>query len=264
MIEGINGKPYFDFASYFDYEDFKKLEPEITAGIARCKSKYAIESGWRIYNPNKTTQKIGHKMVLESFDEFTKDTNVPANSLAHTWAANVDSNLIAKNKMTRYLKSKYGAYDHYWSLQIVENEEYSDTPEDIITWERKLMEFFPKTREFIYTNLFGKFFKKITAANILYIDNDGIPFEHHDAQVIDGKIVQPPGELEYHFIHFRNPRRGFYLLDTDTKSKVQLNTWAALWDTRNYHCSTRSIYSDWSLRVDGEFTDEIKNVLNQP
>lgn len=264
MIEGINNNPYFDFSKYFDYSEFKNLEPEIVAGISRCRSKYAIESGWRIYDPSKTTQKIGHKMVLDAYDEFLNDSTVPANSLANNWSKDVNTSLISKNKMTRYLKSKYGAYDQYWALQIVENKLYSDTPEDIVTWERKLMEYFPKTIEFINTRLVGKFFQKVTAANILFINNDGVPFEHHDARVDEqGNIEVPPGVLEYHFIHFRNPRRGFYLLDTETKSKIHLNTWAGLWDTRNYHCSSRSLYSDWSLRVDGVFTEEMKNELNQ-
>lgn len=262
MIDSIGENPYFDFASYFDYEEFKNLEPEIVAGIARCKSKYAIESGWKIYNPSKTTQKIGHKMLLESYEEFKKDKTVPVDSLAHSWSDKLDGNLIAKNKMTRYLKSKYGAYDQYWALQIVENLDYSDTPTDIVTWEKELMKYFPKTLDFIHNRLLTTIFQKITAANILYIDNDGIPFEHHDASVDDnGNIISPPNTLEYQFIHFRNPRRGFYLLDTETKSKIHLNTWVGLWDTRNYHCSSRSVYSDWSLRVDGTFTEEMQRAI---
>jgi hypothetical protein len=247
---------FVDMSSFVNYEDFKNIEPEIMAGIAKCKFSYAIEGGWGIYNPKKTIQPRFHKSITEAYTEFKSNDAIPISPVAE-WDANKNISLEYKNKMTRYLKSKYGAVDSYWSFQIEENLEYTDVPADILEWERKLMAYFPKTREWV-RSLLGPVFKTIKAANILYIENNGIPYEHHDGneeRAFDGDTSV------YEFIHFRNPRRGFYILDELTNDKIHAESWAVLWDVRNYHSSTQSIYPDWSLRVDGEFTDAVRDKL---
>jgi hypothetical protein len=259
MIEKYHGHTYIDMSKFLDYNEFQILEPEIIAGIAQCKSLLALESGWGVYRPLKTLQVMYTKLPLDAFDEFQKDQTVPIDSKARKWANEVSNNVNSKNKLSRYLKSKYGVGCSYWAFQIEEYKHYADSPTDIVDHERKMMEFFPKTRAWFASALLGKIFKSITAANILYVENDGIPYEHYDNEGL--KAVVPDNFRPMEFVHLRNQRRGFYLLDEESKDKVQINTWAVAWDVRNYHGSTRSIYPDWSLRIDGEFTDEIKEAF---
>jgi hypothetical protein len=261
IIQGLDGKPFIDFSSLLSYDDFKNLEPEIMAGIAKCKTTDAIEGAWiHTVERAESTYRRHYKNILEAYEEFKAD-NVPADSLVHTWIANRETSLDDKNKFTRYLKSKYGAYDTYWMMHLVE-QDYFDVPTDINERQRAIMAHFPKTKEWIEQTLVGTIFDSIDTATILYLENDGIPHEHFDGHFADDMSLslRNPYPLN-EFVHFRNPRRGFYVFDPSTKNKIFENSWAIQWNTDDWHSSSRSLYPDWSLRVDGKFTAKVKEWL---
>jgi hypothetical protein len=261
LVEGIDGKTFVDFSSFVNYEDFKQVEPEIMAGIAKCKFTNAIEGAWiHTVERAESSYRRYYKNILEAYEEFKADT-IPLDSPVHKWITERDTSLDSKNKLTRYLKSKYGAYDTYWMMHLVEME-YFDVPSDISDHQRAIMQHFPKTTEWINTKLLGNIFETVEKITILYLENDGIPHEHFDGHFDDNMALALRSPYPNNdFVHFRNPRRGFYVFDPSTKNKIFTNSWAVQWNTNDCHSSSRNLYPDWSIRVDGKFSDKVKEWL---
>jgi len=267
MLKGINGLPYGDLSSFLDYEEFKLLEPEINAGIAKCKDAVAIEGAFFKYPAHeKSSYKKYHKSLLEALDEYNNDTS-PKHTLIKLWEDEKGKKLQSTNKFIRYLKSKHGAYDPMYSIHLAESPWFIDcVAEDIIYWNHQAMQHFPKTIEWIHSKILGTIFKSITGMiSIMFIEQDGIPNEHRDGgQNKDHVSLRIEDELPEQMIHLRNPARGFYLFDPDTKDKVFINTWACVFNTNDWHSTQRTTYPAWSLRIDGEYTDQVKEALGWP
>lgn len=253
----IGSQHFYSMEQFVDYNEFKSLEPEIMAGISRCKTLHAVEGLWgTLVQEKDSVFKHDVKEIIPAYNEFKSNNN---SELSEYWSNNRENELVSKNKLTRYLKSKYGACDPYYAFNLMVQKYFNDSKDNSIH-QQKIMEHFPKTVEWINTKLLDNIFTKIYSANIVYVENNGIPKEHFDGEFDENMVLQESTEPEQ-YVHFRNTRRGFYVYDPVTKDRVFSNDFAIFWDTRDWHCTIQSVYSDWSLRIDGDFTDKVKDYI---
>lgn len=267
MIHGISDAPYCDLSKFLDYSEFLALIPEISAGIARCKDTLAIEGAFFKYpeHPNSSYKKT-FTTLLDAFEQYNINDE-PKSSLIQQWYSEKDNKLQAKNKFIRYLKSAYRGYDPMYSIHLAPAPWFEDcVAKDIIHWNYEAMKYFPKTLEWINNRVVGSVFSKITGMiSIMYLEADGIPNEHRDggqnAEHVNKRTSVKPTEQ---LLHLRTPNRGFYIFDPDTRDKIYVNAWACAFNTNDWHSTQRTLYPAWSLRIDGEYTDEVKKDIQWP
>ena len=271
MIIGLGDerKPFVDLSQFLDYSGFEALFPEINAGIAIGKDYYAIEGTFfKYFSHEKTSFAPCSRSLFTSYNEYKNDETVPINSLVREWEKEKGKNLHITNKLARYLKLKYGAYEAKWAIPLTEAPWLSNISEDMVYWNNIAIKLFPKTIKWVQDNIVNNIVKEGTLKNIMltYVENDGIPDEHQDGKhnheqkfTMNVDNLGPPEQV----LHMRNPERGFYIFDPDTKNKYFFDSWACTFNTRDWHSSMRTLYPSWSIRIDGEFTDKVKEVVKE-
>ena len=268
MIRGIGNNPYGDLSKFLDYTEFEALYPEIAAGIAVCKHTIAIEGNYFKYDiHDQSSFKSTSISPLSSYEKLKNDSASLKNDKIKTWVENKGKTLKDTNTLTRLLKSKYRAYDPTWLIHLTEAPWFEDCiAEDVIYWNHQAMKLFPETIKWVNDKVSGNIFEEgiVKMIAIVYLENDGIPVEHRDGShnkdnVSTREECAPADQM----IHLRNPQRGFYIFDPDTRAKVFIDTWASVFNTNDWHSTYRSLYPSWSLRIDGQFTQKVKDHLGE-
>jgi hypothetical protein len=258
MIKGINNKPYYDIEPFLDMAEFKNLQPEIIRGFAEARP-YAKEGTWMTpgFTLEQMSYKIHWKPIYAALEEYLNlPDNDPIKKAGWDMYCNIKDH-DTRNKFTRYLKMALGAYDPYIYYFLWEEGSWDDR-----TSSRKLTKeasYFPNVVEWI-ENMKGSIFSHIGRVIFFHCEADGVPFEHRDLDAKNGVNISVPHRNE--FIHIRpNTKKSFYIWDPDTKNKVYLNTCAAWWNDNDWHGGERIMEQSYSLRIDGRFTDDFRNVL---
>ena len=258
MIKGINGIPYFDMEKYLDMDTFEKLQPEIITGFAEARM-YAKEGTWM--KPGFTFEQMSYvpnwKPMYQALDEFMALDNNDPIKLAGSQFCKDFNDYRMRNKLTRFLKMALGAYDPYIYYFLWEEGSWDDR-----TAPRKLTEealYFPNVVKWV-ESMVGTIFEDIGRVIFFHCEADGIPFEHRDLDAKNGVNVVMPHRNE--FIHIRpNTKKAFYLWDPEKKNKVYLNTRAAWWNDQDWHGGEKIKEQSYGLRIDGKFTDELRQTL---
>lgn len=266
MIQGIGNKPYGDLSPFLNYQDFESLYPEINAGMAVCKYTIAIEGTYFKYDTHpKSSFKHTTTSLLSAYEELKKDSNI--GDKARQWLDTKGETLQDTNKLTRYLKSKYRACDPVWLIHLAETPWFEDcVAKDIIKWNHEAVKFFPQTIKWINEKVLDNIFERdtIKMISIIYLENNAMPIEHQDgSHNKDNVATRSEFDPADQMLHLRNPVRGFYIFDPDTKEKIFIDSWACVFNTNDWHSTYRSIYPSWSLRIDGQFTQKVKDYLKE-
>ena len=100
-------------------------------------------------------------------------------------------------------------------------------------------------------------FRAIGRMLIIY-DNAGAPVPPHRDHL--------NADVCYEFVWFRtNKKKPFYVLNEQTDEKKYIESYAAWFDTVNqYHGADAAEGLNFSIRVDGKFTDEFRNKIPKP
>lgn len=258
MINGINGKTYYDLEPYLDMKTFDQLQPEIYRGFADAR-EYAKEGTWMA--PGFTFEQMSYvpnwKPIYKAMEEFM---SLPKDHPIYLGGIDLYKdfkNYKQRNKFTRYLKMAMGAYDPYIYYFLWEEGSWDDR-----TAPRKLTEeakHFPGVVQWV-ESLQGKLFDHIGRVIFFHCEHDGIPFEHRDLDFKNGMNQTFPHRNE--FIHIRpNTKKAFYIWDPTSKNKTYLNTRAAWWNDQDWHGGERIMEQSYGLRIDGKFTDEFRKIL---
>jgi hypothetical protein len=262
MIKGINNQPYLDMASYLDMEQFDKLQSEILKGFALARM-YAKEGTWMKpgFDQSRGSYIWNWKPIYRAIDEFLAlpDADPIKQAGWDLWCNAKDYH--TRNLFTRYVKMAMGAYDPYIYYFLWEEGSWDDR-----TAPRKLTneaQYFPNVVKWVEQTITNGIFEHIGRVIFFHCEADGMPFEHRDLDANNGVFENDfytPHRNE--FIHIRpNTKKGFYIWDPDTKTKVYLNTKAAWWNDQDWHGGDQIKEQSYSLRIDGKFTDEFRKKL---
>jgi hypothetical protein len=264
-MKGINGQPIVDMSRFLSYNEFKSLEPDILAGIAETKDM-AFEGIWvNLENHPASTNPQNWKTIPEGLLDFLKDTQITPDSKPMQWYKDL-GNIESRNKLTRFLKSKYGVYDPLTVFFLRSDVNFGGNTMDHVD-TNDIASYFPNTMQWV-ESLVGVVFTEVTKVLIFYVEHDGDTLEHTDLSPNDDLTlpldkVHKDIDQQPHFIHLRlDTSRGFYVFDPETKNKYFANSWACWFNSKEWHSATKSIAPGWSLRIDGPFTDAIKKELN--
>lgn len=263
-MKGINGQPFIDMSRFVDRDMLLKLEPDIIAGIAESKH-LAFEGIWCKIEPHpNSTNPQDWKTVPDGVKEFLKDPSISKDSKVMQWYEDL-GNVISRNKVTRFLKSRYGVYDPIFTFYLKTNVNYGgDTmPEADMP---NIADYFPSVMSWA-DSLVGTVFTEITQVVIVYMEHDGKTLEHQDVAPNEDLTI-PLDKIHLdinetpNFIHMRSDTsRPFYVFDPENKNKYFTNSWACWFNSKDWHCIGRQMSPNWSLRFDGPFTDTVKKEL---
>ena len=260
MIKGINGKAYYDMASYINMDKFIDLQPEILKGFAEAR-EFAKEGTWMTpgFTLENMSYRVNWKPIYQAMNEFLAlPDSDPIKQVGMTLMPKDFKNFQERNKFTRYLKMAMGSYDPYIYYYLWEEGSWDDrtaprrlTPEasyfhNVVSWVESMIE--------------DGIFEHIGRVIFFHCEADGVPFEHRDLDAENGIDVVEPHRNE--FIHIRpNTKKAMYLWDPETKDKTYLNTRAAWWNDVDWHGGEKIMEQSYSLRIDGKFTDEFRKKL---
>jgi hypothetical protein len=264
-MKGIKGQPFIDMSKFVDLEKFKSLQPDILAGIAESKH-LAFEGIWcKIETHPNSTNPQDWKSIPDGLKEFLNDASISEDSDVKKWYNDL-GNVSSRNKVSRFLKSKYGVYDPIFTFYLTTNVNYGGEtmPEADMP---NIADYFPSVMEWA-NSLVGTVFTKITQIVIVYVEEDSKTLEHQDVAPNDDLTI--PLDKVHHdinqtpeFIHMRfDTSRPFYVFDPEIKNKHFTNSWACWFNSKDWHSIGRSMGPNWSLRFDGPFTDAVKKELN--
>lgn len=112
---------------------------------------------------------------------------------------------------------------------------------------------FPELMAFIKTLPF-----KATGRMLIIYDNEARPVSAHRDHV--------SADVLHEFIWFRtNKRKPFYMLNQETGERLYISSYSAWFDTVNqFHGGEGVDGLSFSIRVDGEFTDEFRALIPSP
>jgi hypothetical protein len=262
MIKGINNQPYIDLSDYIDMKKFEELQPEIFSGFSLARN-YAKEGTWMKpgFDQSCGSYRWNWKPIYQALDDFFNlDDHDPIKVEGLKLHNNIKDH-YTRNIFTRYLKMAMGAYDPYIYYFLWEEGSWNDR-----TAPRKLTEeaeYFPNTVKWIEEMISNNIFKNIGRVIFFHCEADGIPFEHRDLDAKNNEINnQGYSPHRNEFIHIRpNTKKGFYIWDPESKSKVYINSKAAWWNDQDWHGGERILEQSYSLRIDGKFTDEFRKKL---
>lgn len=264
-MRGINGQPIVDMSRFLNREDFKKLEPEIIAGISETKLDTFEGIFVQIESHPNSTNPHDWKTVPKGLKEFLNDPTIPKDSKVMGWYNDL-ANVSSRNKLVRFLKSKYGVYDPLQNFYLTTDENFGgkSMPEAKLP---SVEDHFPKVMEWA-NSLVGDIFDSIFQVVVFYVEHDGRTIEHTDLAP-DNDLHLPLDKVHDdidklpHFVHLRiDTSRPFYVFDPENKNKYFANSWACWFNAKEWHSAVRHTAPAWSLRIDGHFTDKIKKELN--
>lgn len=251
MIRGINSQPYLSIDSHIDIETFKNLHYKICKGIVQ--SEYKKEGNVVRPGGYTITDTIEFKPTFQAIDEYF--------SLPEDHEIRVQGREIGewknRDQFVLYLKLALGAYDPYQFIFLKTEEGGWETRFEEKEWTSD-SQYFPELKVWLET-LKGTVFKHLGRIIIFKAEHDGKTAMHRD--------LIYPNENDYfnhrhEFIHLRTRLdRDFYIWDPETDTKVLTNSYGIFFNDQDWHNGGCCNVQTFSIRVDGEFTDEFRAKL---
>jgi hypothetical protein len=250
MIRGIGGKPYINLDPYLDIEGFIKLHYKICKGIAL--SIYKKEGN--IVRPGGYNLEYAKpfKPVFLALEEYH---NLPEDHEIRIMGREIGE-YDNRDKFVLFLKLALGAYDPYqfiflkteggtWASRF---EEKAWTPD---------IELFPELKVWLENLVTSNVLKHLGRVIIFKAEHDSLTHFHRDLIM--------PDETDYfnhrhEFIHIRTRLdRDFCIWDEDTDTKILATPHAIFFNDQDWHNGGRCVKQTFSIRIDGEFTEEFRN-----
>lgn len=252
MIRGINSQPYINLDPHIDIEGFKSLHYKICKGIVM--SEYKKEGnivkpgGFTIEDtlPIKPTYK-----AIEEYNSLPDDHEIKKIGRELGEWNNRD-------KFVLFLKLALGAYDPYQFIFLKTEAGGWETRFEEKAWTPDI-QYFPELKEWLENLVTSGVFKFLGRIIIFKAEHDGFTIMHRDLIL--------PDETDYYnhrheFIHLRTRLdRDFYIWDSETDTKVLTKNHAIFFNDQDWHNGGRCSVQTFSIRIDGEFTDEFRKKI---
>ncbi len=229
-MKGINNKPFIDCDAHLDIAGLQSLHEEICVGIAQSKILPAVLPSAK----NHLDRYIDPKEKNEIFKKFIS---------------------LPREAGPLYLKLRTGWYcgssvvyirdmiDNSWNA--FENKMYSSKTK----WHENA-EYFPGLKQWLETLPFkeiGRVLFWLTENDCdMYPHRDNFEYKEHSNEFI---WFNPTGE------------KRFYIYDEEHALKVPVTSKSAFFNDLDVHGVDRANKIQYTLRVDGVFTDEFRQQL---
>ena len=259
MIKGINNHPYIDMSDLIDLDSFDLLLPEIYRGFADAR-EFAKEGTWMkpAFDPREMSYIPNWKPIYKAIEEFLAlPDDDPIKQGGIDLYRDFDDFRV-RNRFTRYIKMAMGAYDPYIYYFLWGQGNWHDRQAPRELTEEAVH--FPNTVKWI-ESLVPSIFDHVGRVIFFHREADGIPFEHRD---LDGNLGIQNGYTPHRneFIYIRPDLKApFYIWDPETKNKIHINARVAWWNDQDWHGGSEIMEQSWSLRIDGQFSEEFRKKL---
>lgn len=239
----IGNRLYIDLEKHIDVTEFDSLHPEICRGIATA--SHLAFNGLQTINPGTIHPQVQGYSVNPLYDVYSI-----WNSLPDTDPLKIAGKDLNYNELTSYLKFAFGGYDLY-SLYKILDVDFQEVGVG------EIGKHFPNLIQWILSFKTSGVFKNLHSATLMVLEAGGIPWEHCDPEPdMVGEIAE--------FIHIKTDLdRPFYMIDPNTGNRVYMNhTRVAWWDETDWHGGEPINRPTYTLRINGQFTDEFKKKIN--
>jgi hypothetical protein len=238
----INDGLYIDMSYILPDNTCLELDREITLGLSRARDGFPC-AGYELTRGD---------VALEIYDHQFKDVGIAEKELTKEDLEMMKT--LNFNERHRYLKYAKGAY-HPWSLCycLTTHSEWAKKmePKDKVPTE-EAAHLFPKTLKWCYSL---PIFKSIGRICIFGVDACQHVTCHRDLNPdkwpLDDELlmISPKGNKK------------FYIYDPSTNTKHYTDKKAYIFHDLNYHGVDPLPYFTYSVRIDGQYTDEFKKSL---
>jgi len=253
MIRGINNQPYLNLDPYLDIEGFKKIHLQICRGLVLAEHK---KEG-NLLAPG-IVEEIAHLGFKPLFHVLKEYNQLPEDHEIKVVGRTIGSTKENRDKFVLYLKLAMGAYDPYQMIFLKTEAGPWVSRFDEKDWSPDV-QYFPELKIWLDDLVEKKVFKHLGRTLIFKAEHDFRMMFHRD--------FLPPAEFDYfdhrhEFIHIRpNLDKPFYIWDADTDRKVSMNSLASFFNDQDWHSGGVTNKQTYSLRIDGEFTDEFREKI---
>lgn len=218
----MGNRMYATLDNYIDTSELDKLHYKICRGFS--KARHLATIGNLDVSPTNILENSSYLHLCQAYQNYKMETD--------SSEIKIVSNDLDDNEMAVFLKFALGGYDMYQTYFI-----------------EPLKEYFIEVHQWIENLKDQKIFSKINESYFLTLDAGAIPFEHY--HVDQGAVSE--------FLYIR-PRldRPFYIKDKHSQEKIYIDAKVAWWDDRVIHGGDPVMKPTYTLRIDGEFTDEFR------
>lgn len=229
-LKSINGKSYIDLSNYVDLSKFDEMQPNIFRGFALAK-EFAQVGNLDILPEwlNLDSTEKSYKPLIIAYEEYKQ--------LPNDDPLIVNSSGLTIDQLATYLKFAFGGYDLYITYHIHLIEKYFS---EFNQWMKNL-----------------DIFESIDNAFIMTMESGGIAFDHQHPPMYNDDTDKPS-----EFIYIRpNLDRPFYVRDNETLEKFYIDSRVAYWNDQDRHGGDAVLKPTYSVRIEGKFTQEFKNII---
>lgn len=269
MIYGVNGQPYVSLDHDIDVDGLERIYYEICEGIACAKVRYTSS----ILEKESNHAKFNHAEILKKYELWNRlidardqvvdsqideigDDNLPE------WVTNeqirsIHSKLSWPEKK-RFEQFALGAFVYGESIPVRNvRPNFEHNYGSFVGAEcfDENVEYFQLLRNWINELPL----KEIGRVFVLVSYNNLIGRMHHDRR--DANFDQS----KYQFL-WLNPfgKKQLYILDTESRGKYYVKSKAAIWNAMDLHSTDATQECAFSIRIDGQFTEEFCKKNNIP
>jgi hypothetical protein len=229
----INGKPIVETDDFIDIETLKSLEIDIVKGI--CKSEHIMAT----YGPNT----LGGRPNFYN----THMNNIPSDEEM----LSLYKELEKPHEKRLFTKLMYGVYSGGTTVTLRTTEMYTQKNIASSNINTKNYNLFPSLTDYIHNILP---FQSVGRILIFVNDHDLITPIHTDGFVLDAHRNE--------FLWLRtNKRKQFFVYNEKTQEKHYVKGHSAFFNEQCYHGTEISNRMNFSIRIDGVFTNKFREQL---
>lgn len=250
MIRGIGGKPYINLDPHLDIDEFVNMHYKICKGMALSNHKKEgniVRPGG--YNLDYAKPYKPTFQALEEYYALPEDHEI---RVLGREIGEFDN----RDKFVLFLKSALGAYDPYQFIFLKTEEGTWASRFEEKAWTSD-SEYFPELKLWLQNLVTNNVLKHLGRVIIFKAEHDLNTHFHRDLIM--------PDETDYfdhrhEFIHIRTRLdRPFCLWDEETNQQVLAESHAIFFNDQDWHNGGKCVTQTFSVRIDGEFTDEFRD-----
>jgi hypothetical protein len=252
---GINGEPFVNLSEYVDLTDFDKLHPTICRNFIEAKEHmyvgtfYAPEDFLRMDAYDKNL-----KSLLSAHYEFM--------GLPDDDPIKINGSDLSPNDLATYLKFALKGYDPYSFFLLYDyKENWRDDPSVDGTLESG--KYFPELLSWVHSLKDKGIFSHIGRVVLFLVDHGGIRIQHsHHGYPLPDPYYPSSSEdiVEFMLIQKSSDAKTFFVSDSE-HNKFYFDSRVTWFNDKDWHGGDPLLYSSYSLRIDGVFTDDLKNKI---
>lgn len=250
---GINGKPFINLSEHVDLTEFDKLHPTICRNFIEAKNFMFTGT---LYAPKDFLRMDAYdnlKSLLQTHYEFM---DLPDNDPIKINGSNFHTNDLAT-----YLKFALKGYDPYSFFLLSDYKKgWRDDPNIDCTLECGKL--FPELLNWVNSLKEKQIFSHIGRVVVFLVDHGGISIQHshHGYPYVDPYYETNEDDI-VEFIHIQHSAdRKFFVSDSEY-NKFYFDNRVTWFNDKDWHGGDPVFHSTYSVRIDGLFTDSLKNKL---